>query len=705
MKSLHASRRRVGRSPWVYLVIIGAMFAGTSGSEEAVAQVPTSADTLSAVRIDTLRVNGRIDDLSGIAVSASEGRVGAVDLRSRPLAREGELLETVPGVIVTQHSGEGKANQYFVRGFNLDHGTDFQTRVEGMPINMPTHGHGQGYTDLNFLIPEFVELLDYRLGVYHAEMGDFGSAGGAEFHLARRLDRPFASLTGGTDGFFRAVAGGSTRIARGDLLVGGEGRVYDGPWDLPQEIRKFNGLIRYSRELAESRFSLMAMGYDNQWNSSDQIPLRAVESGEIGRFGHIDPTDGGLSSRYSLSGAWSRYSGGSSQHVEFFGIFSELSLFSNFTYLLGDPESGDQFEQRDKRSIFGVNARHSFNLGFDGRHAVTAGIQTRLDRIGEVGLHLANDRVRSETVREDEVTEATAGVHLEMTSRWHPMFRSVLGARADAYTFDVKSDLAANSGDRTASILSPKASLIFSPAASTEVYVSGGFGFHSNDARGTTITIDPATGDPAEPVDPLVRSRGGELGLRLTPVEGLRSTVSAWVLDLESELLFVGDAGATEPSDGSRRMGITFANFWRPLPALSLDADLSLARARLLDVYEGEDRIPGALESVLAGGITWAPEAGAFGSLRVRSFGEYPLIEDNAVRAESATLVNGSFGWRLASGTHIELALLNLFDTDAYDIQYLYESRLPGEPTAGVEDVHFHPVEPRQLRLTVQYRF
>lgn len=255
MKSLHASRRRVGRSPWVYLVIIGAMLAGTSGSEEVAAQVPASADTLSAVRIDTLRVNGRIDDLSGIAVSASEGRVGAVDLRSRPLAREGELLETVPGVIVTQHSGEGKANQYFVRGFNLDHGTDFQTRVEGMPINMPTHGHGQGYTDLNFLIPEFVELLDYRLGVYHAEMGDFGSAGGAEFHLARRLDRPFASLTGGTDGFFRAVGGGSTRIARGDLLVGGEGRVYDGPWDLPQEIRKFNGLVRYSRDLAESRFS------------------------------------------------------------------------------------------------------------------------------------------------------------------------------------------------------------------------------------------------------------------------------------------------------------------------------------------------------------------------------------------------------------------------------------------------------------------
>jgi len=687
------------------LIAAGMAASGLIGVGSLSAQVPVPIDTTTAVRIDTLRVNGRVDDLSGIATSASEGRVGAVDLRTRPLSREGELLETVPGVIVTQHSGEGKANQYFVRGFNLDHGTDFQTRVEGMPVNMPTHGHGQGYTDLNFLIPEFVDLLDYRLGVYHAEMGDFGSAGGAEFHLARTMDRPFATVTGGEGGFFRAVAGGSVPLADGNLLVGGEGRVYDGPWDLPQELRKFNGLVRYTRDRGTTRFSLLAMGYDNQWNSTDQIPLRAVERGDIGPFGFIDPTDGGLSSRYSLSGAWSRFAGGSSQHVEFFGILSELSLFSNFTYHLGDPENEDQFEQRDKRSILGLNARHSFTAGEGGQHTITTGIQTRLDLIGEVGLHLSKNRVRYETVREDEVTELTGGVYLEATSRWHPRFRTVFGARADSYHFDVRSDLAANTGDQSASILSPKASLIFSPAGSAEVYVSGGFGFHSNDARGTTITVDPATGDPAEPVDPLVRSRGGEVGVRLSPADRMRSTISAWALDLDSELLFVGDAGATEPSDRSRRMGITFANYYRPLPSLSIDADISFARARLLEVEEGEDRIPGALESVFAGGIAWAPEAGAFGSLRVRSFGEYPLIEDNSVRAESATLVNGALGWRFASGPRIELSLLNLFDSDARDIQYFYESRLPGEPGAGVEDIHFHPVEPRQLRVTVHYLF
>ncbi len=673
----------------------------------ATAQVPTARDTVTAptVVIDTLRVSGRIDNLAGIASSASEGRVGAIDLRSRPLTREGELLETVPGVIVTQHSGEGKANQYFVRGFNLDHGTDFQTRVEGMPVNQPTHGHGQGYTDLNFLIPEFVDLLEYKLGTHHAEMGDFGSAGGAEFHLVRALDRPFASLTAGENGFGRVVVGGSTAAGGGNLLLGGEGRIYDGPWELAQEVRKFNGLARYTRDSGTSRLSVLAMGYDNSWNATDQVPLRALDTG-LNRFGYIDESDGGESSRYSLSGSWSRYAANSSQHVEVFGILSELSLFSNFTYFLGDPDAADQFEQRDKRKILGLNARHSFSTGpATAGHTFTAGVQTRLDLIDEVGLHLTEARVRHDTVREDEVREATAGVYAEATSRWHPMFRTVVGVRADAFSFDVESDLAANSGDATSGIVSPKASLIFAPTNTAEFYVSGGFGFHSNDARGTTISVDPASGDPADPVDPVVRSRGAEVGVRFTPAEGFRSTLTGWALDLDSELLFVGDAGATEPSDGSRRMGVTIANFYRPTPSISLDADISFSRARLLDVGPGEDRIPGALESVIAGGVTWAPATGPFAVLRLRHFGEYPLIEDNSVRADAATLVNGALGYQLGSGARIELSLLNLFDSQASDVQYFYESRLPGEPEGGVEDVHFHPVEPRQARVTVHFSF
>jgi hypothetical protein len=690
------------------------LLAGTlavSGAHAGHAQTaraePAGRDTIPApVLIDTISVTGRIDDLVGIAATASQGYVGAADLRSRPITREGELLETVPGVIVTQHSGEGKANQYFVRGFNLDHGTDFHTRVEGMPVNMPTHGHGQGWTDLNFLIPELVDHLEYKLGVYHADLGDFGSAGGAEFQLVRTLERPFATLDVGQNGLARLVAGGSTRLGAGDLLVGGEAKSYDGPWEVGQDLRKFSGIARYSWERGPSRFSVLGMAYRNRWNASDQIPLRAVDSGLIDRFGQIEPDDGGNSQRYSLSGSWSRVAGSSVQQVQLYSIYSDLDLYSNFTYFLDDPARGDQFNQVDRRTVLGGEAKHTQSVrGLGAAHLLTGGVQTRTDLIDGLGLYRTRAQTRIGTVREDRVRETTAGVFLEADSRWSSWFRSVLGVRADGYRFDVDSDRPANSGDRTAGILSPKGSLVFSPSRDTELYLSGGYGFHSNDARGTTITVDPVTGEPAERVDPLVRSRGAEVGLRTAPVRGLRSTLALWALNLDSELLFVGDAGATEPTTTSMRRGVTWANFYRPIPALSIDADVSFARARLGDVPAEENRIPGALENVFAGGIAWTPERGPFGALRLRHFGSYPLIEDNSVRADPATLFNAEVGYLFSSGVRLEATVLNLLDSDAADIQYYYASRLPGEPTGGVEDVHFHPVEPRQVRVSLQWVF
>ncbi|HEX7240136.1 MAG TPA: TonB-dependent receptor [Longimicrobiaceae bacterium] len=675
------------------------------GADALHAQTGPPRDSTVAV-LDTIRVNGRIDNLIGVASTSSQGRVGASDLRARPLAREGELLETVPGVIVTQHSGEGKANQYFVRGFNLDHGTDFRTLVEGMPVNMPTHGHGQGYTDLNFLIPEFVDHLDYRLGVYHAELGDFGSAGGAEFHLVRRLDRPFATVGVGENGLARLAAGASSRVGGGELLAGGEARAYDGPWERAQELRRLTGIARYSWERGPSRFSLLGLAYRNRWNASDQIPLRAVESGAIGRFGQVDTTDGGRAQRYSLSGTWTHTGRSSTRKVQLCGIRSGLDLYSNFGFFLDDPERGDQFHQEDRRTVAGVSARHAQAVqALGAAHTLTVGVQGRADFIGGLGLHRTRAQLRHGTVRSDRVRQTGTGVFLESDSRWRPWLRSVLGVRADGYTFHVESDLEENSGGRSAGIVSPKASLVLTPSPAVELYLSGGYGFHSNDARGTTITVDPASGEAAARVDPLVRSRGAEVGLRASPVEGLRSTLTAWALELDSELLFVGDAGATEPSAPSRRRGVTWANFYRPFPSLSIDADVSLAHARLGDVPAGEDRIPGALENVVAAGVAWSPGRGPFGALRVRHFGEYPLLEDNSVRAEAATLLNAELGWLFGSGVRLEAAVLNLLDSDARDIQYFYPSRLPGEPAEGVEDVHFHPVEPRQLRVSLHWVF
>jgi hypothetical protein len=686
-------------------IVIAAASMGLWASSMRAQSDTTRASAPDSTRprgLGVIRVTGRADDLTGIASTASQGRVGAADLRLRPLMREGELLETVPGLIVTQHSGDGKANQYFIRGFNLDHGTDFQTRIEGMPVNMPSHAHGQGYTDLNFLIPELVDHIDYKLGVYHAEMGDFGSAGGAEVRLFRALDRPFAIAGAGEHGLARIALGSSMSIGGGDLLVAGELKAYDGPWAVAEDIRKASGVARYSGARGASRFSLLGMGYRNRWNATDQIPDRAVGDGTINRFGQVDDSDGGATQRYSLAGSWSRIGARSTQQAQLFGIYSDLSLFSNFTYFLDDPVHGDQFNQRERRVVIGGNASHTRQTQAWGvEHQLTVGLQSRTDVLSPVGLYHTERRARLSTVRQDEVTETGSGLYLEALSRWRPWFRSTLGLRGDVYTFDVASDQAANSGSRTAGIVSPKASLIFVPTRNSELYVSGGFGFHSNDARGATITMDPVSGTPAERVDPLVRSRGGEIGVRANPVAQWRSTISLWALDLDSELLFIGDGGATEPSDRSRRSGITFANFYRPVPRLSLDADVSFARARFDGVAPGEDHVPGALENVIAGGVTWSPlQSGPFAALRVRHFGSYPLVENDAVRAAATTLLNADGGF-VTRGVRVQLTVLNLLDRRANDIQYYYASRLAGEPAGGRDDIHFHPVEPRQFRISL----
>ena len=662
------------------------------------------SDSTTARGLRAVQVTGRADDLTGVATTASEGRVGFADLNARPLSREGELLESVPGLIVTQHSGDGKANQYFVRGFNLDHGTDFQTTLDGMPVNMPTHAHGQGYTDLNFLIPELVDHIDYRLGVYHAEVGDFGSAGAAEFHLFQKLDRPFATTETGQNGLARIAVGGSTPIGPGTFLIAGEAKAYNGPWTVAERLRKLSLVARYSWSSGASSYSLMAMAYHNVWNASDQIPLRAVNDGLITRFGGLDSTDGGNTGRYSLSGSWRHIGASSVESATLFVIASDLTLFSNFTYFLRDPVHGDQFEQQEHRTVVGgnftrVQTVHAFGV----EHTLSAGLQTRTDLVGPLGLYNTEDRVRLSTVRTDDVTEIGAGLWVNAESHWTSWMRTSLGLRGDTYVFDVTSDRPENSGRTSAGIASPKASVVFALGDATELYVSGGLGFHSNDARGTTIRVDPTSGDSVHRVDPLVRSRGAEVGARVT-VDGLRSTLTVWALNLDSELLFTGDGGTTEPTSKSERTGVTWANYYRLFPTLALDADVSLARARFAGVAAGEDRVPGALENVVAGGITWSPVGrGLFGALRLRHFGSYPLIEDNSVRATATTMLNADAGYAFPD-VRVQISVLNLLNERASDIQYYYASRLQGEPVGGVSDVHFHPVEPRQVRVSLVLR-
>ncbi|MBI3789447.1 MAG: TonB-dependent receptor [Gemmatimonadetes bacterium] len=662
-------------------------------------QREVTPDSLAARALVPVRVTGRADNLVGEARSASEGRVGRAELAMRPLLREGELLETVPGMIVTQHSGDGKANQLFVRGFNRDHGTDFSTRVDGVPLNMPSHAHGQGYTDLNFLIPETVDHLDYHLGVQHAAIGDFGSAGGAEFHLARAFERSFASVEGGQFGFARLVSGGSARVGPGILLAAGELKGYDGPWARAEQLRKASGLLRYAWGSPASQWSVTAMSYANRWNASDQIPLRAVLDGAIGAFGQVDSTLGGAAERHALSATW-RGIGAGVTTVSGYVVESALDLYSNFTYGLADTATGDQFNQREHRVTTGVGATHAreFITG-SVTHAFTVGLDERTDLVRGVGLYRTRARQRLATVRVDDVTQSSLGAFAELETRWTPWLRSTVGLRGDGGWFDVASDDPRNGGARRAAIASPKLSVAVQPAEGLELYAGAGMGFHSNDARGMTLTVDPATGNAASAVTPFVRSRGAEVGARLSSRSGWRATLAAWTLALDSELLFSGDGGTTEPAAASGRTGVTFAAYWRPASTVALDLDASVARARFTGVPADSQSIPGALEHVIAAGVTLGRASGGpFAAVRLRHFGAYALEETNRVRAQPSTLVNAEVGlsWGAA---RVTVSVLNLLDASARDVQYFYASRLTGEPAAGVDDVHFHPAEPRQVRV------
>lgn len=649
---------------------------------------------------------GRIQNLVDVAETASEGQVGKAEFESRPILRTGELLETVPGLIVSQHSGTGKANQYYLRGFNLDHGTDFRTEVDGMPVNMPTHAHGQGYTDLNFIIPELVDHIDYKKGVYYAEQGDFSSAGAADFTLNDTLPEGLAKITVGTDDYVRLMTGDSQKVGVGTLLLGLEMEYYEGPWDLGEDFNKINGMARYTIGDSRESLSITAMAYHGVWNSTDQIPERAVNDGLIDRFGNLDSTDGGRTSRYSLSANWKQKTKDEAHDANAYVIDYGLNLYSNFTYFLDDPKNGDQFEQKDRRVIFGGATGHEYYGKLLGKDTSTkVGVQLRNDIIPTVALLRTKERQLVSTTRDDSVEESTVGVYGKNETRWMEKLRTTVGLRADGYYFHVDSSTEENSGTEWTGKISPKGSLVVGPWYGTELYVSGGLGFHSNDARGTTISVSPTSGEPVGSVTPLVLSKGAEVGARTAFTDNLQSTLSFWVLDLGSELVFSGDAGETEPNRASQRYGIELANYYRPLPWISLDADFAATRARFTEDDPAGDRVPGAVETVISSGITLGSlEQGPFGALRLRYFGPRPLIEDNSVRSDSTTLFNARAGYTYQK-LQLAVEALNLLNSHDHDIDYFYPSRLPGEPEEGVSDIHYHPVEPFELRVTATYRF
>ncbi len=654
-------------------------------------------------------VDGSRSNPLGVADAASMGSISQQELAQRGVYRAAEMLEATPGLIVSQHSGEGKANQFYLRGFNLDHGTDLRTTVDEMPVNQRSHAHGQGWTDLNFLIPELAVRLDYKKGPYSALDGDFASAGAVSVVYANRLLQGVASLTGGQNGYARTLLADSLDIERGgqmgSLLYALELQHNDGPYTRPDDYQKLNAVLRYSEGYASNGFHAGLMLYRGNWNATDQIPLRAVQAGSLGRYDGIDLSDGGSAHRYSLSGGWRRSSDASASSISAYLIASQLALYSNFTYFMEDPLHGDQFAQPDQRVTSGLQASHSWHQhGSDGNGSTTTlGLQLQNDNIHNALLRTQARQTLAVT-RQDHIVESSAGLYLQQLTRWSDSLRSTVGARYDDYRYDVRSDRAANSGKADDHLFSPSMNLVYSPWQHSEFYANLGNGFHSNDARGTTLRIDPASGDKADAVTPLVRSRGMELGARSNWLPGLQSVISLYRLDFDSELSFIGDAGNTEAGPPSRRYGIELSNYYKPLRWLSIDLDLAYARARSREVAAPDDRIAGAIEGTGQLAINVDNGGPYSGSLKLRYFGPRPLTEDNSVRSHSSLTLNGRLGWKLRKHLQLEVEAFNLTNRRDSAIDYYYASRLQGEAQA-VSDVHFHPIEARSLRATLTQRF
>ncbi|GLH78153.1 TonB-dependent receptor [Bradyrhizobium sp. SSBR45G] len=687
---------------------------------------------------------------------ASEVVISGEEINARPATRPGEVLEAVPGLIVTQHSGEGKANQYFLRGYNLDHGTDLALHVDDVPANMRTHAHGQGYADLNWLMPETIGRVDVRKGPYFADEGDFASAGSVHIGLIDSVPKAIAQVTAGSFGYRRFFGMDSVHVGDGHLLIAGEAGRYDGPWTTPDDAKKLNGLMRYSQGTATDGFSITGMAYANRWTSTDQVPERAITSGLLGRYDSVDPTDGGKTNRFALSGRIAGTDEAGAWKANAYVVKSQLDLYNNFTYALSNPTYGDQFHQHDDRLMLGANASRTLSGSFAGLPMETTfGVQTRYDAIA---LALSNTRQRVlltdidsspgiiGVVRADKVGEGSVGLYVENTVRWTDWLRTTVGYRGDYYQTHVYSlTNGNNTGDASASLGSPKFRMVIGPFEKTEFFLGAGYGMHSNDARGATTTDDPnAPGNRIDSSPLLVRTKGAEVGVRTRIIPGLDSSLSVFMLNQDSEILFSGDAGDTEASRPSRRYGFELTNHYRPASWIDIDADLAMTHARFVGydsaqaaVYDSlagypqaqlgnapGNSIPNAPAMIASAGITLGDKTGWFGGVRWRYLGSTPLTEDNYFRSTATSVFNGRIGFRDANGWRIQLDVLNLLNTKANQISYgygsllstdqLYRACYPGVGTStvpaqvcqtGVMDRVLHPIEPLTFRVTVAGTF
>lgn len=691
--------------------------------------------------IGHVTAHGRNQNLVGKVPAASVGSIDQEQIATRPVLRPGEILEAVPGLLISQHSGEGKANQYYLRGFQLDHGTDLESTIAGTPINLPTHAHGQGYSDVNWLIPELVSFVEYQKGPYYAPTGDFSAAGTYTLYYKDTLDGPIAEFGLGDYGYGNVLVAGSPSVGAGNLLYALQIYHDNGSFERPDEYAKFNGVLRWSHDTENTNFSVTAMGYHGTFQSSDQIPERLVAAGELSPFGLIDPWDGGTTYRYSLAGQWQHTDPAGITQVNAYGFHQYLNLFSDFTYYLDDatdyynvtrnpitciagyttcdpsplhvssyisycpandvqgaarapahsitPVSfsfacGDQREQLDNRFVSGINASRTFNPG-RAIATTTVGAGVRNDNIPTVGLFLVHDQIPypDGTLSLAHVVERDAYAWVQTLLHLGSQWQLTPGLRADQYGFNVEDSVAADSGRVASGILSPKFTAAYVLSPYQELYADWGESFHSNDARGVTDTLDPQTQVPYNAL--------GQPVLQNTPLVraeglefgyrysrgGLNSTISLWQLHLNSELVFDGDAGITYAGGPTMRRGIEFANFYQPRPWLTFDADIATSNARFLNDPDGLGTYVPESINVVTAAGITVDKSDYAASLRLRYFGPRVLDQEGNAVSAASVTYDAQGTWKTHRGYDLVADVFNIFNAQTDDVEYYYQSWLP----------------------------
>ena len=696
------------------------------------APAATTANSSSA--LEDITVTAERLRLIGNATTASEGVVVNDELVLLPAYRPGQLIETVPGLVVTVHSGEGKASQYLMRGYNLDHGTNLATFVDGYPVNEPSNAHGQGYTDLNFLIPELATNISYTKGTYYADEGDFASVGSVHINYLDSVPDQF-SMTSGTYGFQRVFSAESTQFADGNLLAALELQHYDGPWVNPDDQRKLNAVLRYSVGDQHDGYSITGSFLHDLWNATTDQPKRAIAEGLISRFGSLNPTDGGIAQRAILTGQYYATIGPGQFIVSAYAASNYMTLWNDFTHFLVDPVNGDQEEQHENRMTVGGSINYEFPTQWFGRdNELLVGSQERydfliLERIpteDRVAVPLADNPLGA--MDNDQVRLGSDAVYAKATTHWTDWFRTAFGLRED---YQRGTDVGTNYGTDSKALFEPKANLIFEASPTSEYYISAGRGFHSDDIRGVNQARN--TGVPGAPL--IASQTGEEIGTRQEFYDRkIALTFAVFNLDAQSETTYNPDVGQDTAGPASRRIGYEINITYQAMRWLEFYGSLSQDRARFKTSYDDGtghlgEYLPNAPFATGSFNV-YVKNLGPWsGGLEYRYLGAFPLSSGPCVNSAVATDFpglktcaqaptaqgevyghgygewNGDVHYSFPDGWSAGLGIYNLLNKKADAMEYWYVDRLPGEPADGVANVHVHPLEPISARLTLAKRF